>query len=181
MHYADKRLVQQYHAATKTTNHDREASALSTSPTARRQVFISYAHADAEWLKRLQTHLKPLERDGLIDRWDDTRIKITMDWREEIERALARAKVAVLLVSDAFLASDFIAENELPPLLDAAERKGALILPIILSPCRFERTPALNRFQAANPPSKTLEEMSTPEWKRVLLEVSNQLEDFLNP
>jgi len=153
-----------------------------STPSPRRQVFISYAHADAQWLERLQTHLKPLERAGQIDRWDDTRIKPGMEWRKEIEQALARARVAVLLVSAAFLASDFIAGNELPPLLAAAEEEGALILPIILSPCLFEDTPELSRFQAFNPPSKTLEEMSDPEWKRVLVTVSKQIKDiFSNP
>mgnify|MGYP001172642810 CR=1 FL=1 len=135
---------------------------LSTPPL-RQQVFISYAHADAEWLKRLQLHLKPLERDRRIDRWDDTRIKPGMDWL-------------------AFLASDFIANNELPPLLEAAEREGALILPIIVSPCSFERTPKLSRFQAANSPLETLEDMTVPDWKRVLLRVANQIDDmFQNP
>ena len=152
-----------------------------STPSPRRQVFISYAHADAQWLERLQTHLKPLERAGQIDRWDDTRIKTGMEWRKEIEHALAQARVAVLLVSAAFLASDFIADNELPPLLAAAEEEGALILPIILSPCRFERTPELSRFQAANPPSKTLEEMSDPEWNRVLVAISERIEEILSP
>lgn len=173
--------VRRYHERVKTNDDDMEEPALSAPPTSRQQVFICYAHEDAEWLKRLQVYLKPLERDGRIDRWDDTRIDPGIKWREAIKRALGRAKVAVLLVSEAFLASDFIATQELPPLLDAAERDGALVLPIILSPCRFERTPELRRFQAANPPSKTLQEMKESEWKRVLLAVSNQIEDFLNP
>ncbi len=39
---------------------------------ARTQIFVSYSHADTEWLKRLQVHLKPLEQAGTIAWWDDT-------------------------------------------------------------------------------------------------------------
>ena len=88
-----------------------------------------------------------MERYGAITRWDDTLIKPGAPWKEEIRAALARAKVAVLLVSADFLASDYITTNELPPLLAAAERRGTLILPVIVSPSRFEQTPSLSRFQ----------------------------------
>jgi formylglycine-generating enzyme required for sulfatase activity len=121
----------------------------------RTKVFISYSHKDIAWLKRLQVHLKPLERAGLIECWDDTRIKPGEKWSVEIKKALARARVAVLLVSADFLASDFIADNELPPLLATAEREGTLILPINLSPCLVEQTP-LAHFQAVNPPDQPL-------------------------
>lgn len=85
--------------------------------------FISYSHKDNRWLSRLLVHLQPLERTGLIDLWADTRIKAGEDWIKQIDPALAKARVAVLLVSADFLASDFIVSKELPTLLQKAKRR----------------------------------------------------------
>ena len=41
-----------------------------------------------------------------------------------------------LIIAD-FLASDFIDEGELPPLLRAVESESTVILPLIISPCGF--------------------------------------------
>lgn len=148
------------------------------------QVFISYSHKDTAWLERLQVHLKPLEREGLIDRWDDTRLKPGKKWREEIKEALASTKVAVLLVSADFLASDFIAENELPPLLkaaEAAEADGATILSVILSSCRFTRTPELAQFQTVNRPEQPLSSLTENEQEAVFDRVAQTIEEVVNP
>ena len=145
----------------------------------RTKIFISYSHKDTEWLERLQVHLKPLEREGLIERWDDTRIKPGAKWHEEIEKALSSAKVAVLLISADFLASDFIANNELPPLLKAAEAQGVTILSMILSPCRFTRTPKLAQFQTVNRPEQPLTGLTKNEQETVFDQVAQAIEEAL--
>src|SRR5690349_4122324 len=106
----------------------------------RTRIFISYSHADSKWLERLKRHLKPLAREGL-ECWDDTHIRPGDDWHQEISTALDMAQAAILLISPDFFASDFIDEDELPPLLAAAEGKGVRILPVIISACRFARNP----------------------------------------
>ncbi|MEM1369872.1 MAG: toll/interleukin-1 receptor domain-containing protein [Cyanobacteria bacterium P01_H01_bin.15] len=141
----------------------------------RNQVFISYSHQDTEWFKRLSRMLAPIRRQGLIEQWDDTRIQAGQNWRKEIDLALAKAKVAVLLVSDNFLESDFINEVELPKLLDAAENEGLTVIWLLLSPCVFEVTPIVN-YQAAYRPLEPLCGMSEAQWKQKLKEVWTQIE-----
>src|SRR3954451_16478979 len=137
-------------------------------PSARTKAFISYSHEDKAWLERLKRHLKPLVREGRLDCWDDTHIRPSDDWKQEIRTALDTAQVAVLLISADFSASDFIDESELPPLLTAAQAKGVRILPVILSASRFARNPNLAQFQAINPPDRFLAEMSQAEQEKVL-------------
>jgi hypothetical protein len=145
--------------------------------TMRNQVFISYSHKDEKWLKELLVFLRPKERDGVIIPWSDTKIKSGQKWRDEIREALEMAKVAVLLISANFLASDFIANDELPQLLADTEAEGLTILPVIVSPC--ELPPALSQFQATNNPKKTLLEMKKAERDRHWVKVSREIENAM--
>ncbi len=126
-------------------------------------IFVAYSHADEEWLRRLQVHLAPLARDLDLAVWSDRSIKAGANWRDEIRKAIDAAAVAVLLVSADFLASDFISKNELPPLLDSAENRGVVIIPVILRASRFSRTPELSQFQAINDPEAPLIGLSEDE------------------
>src|SRR5215213_9914159 len=137
------------------------------APSTRTKVFISYSHADKEWLDRLKRHLKPLVREGNLDCWDDTHIRPGDDWKQEIQNALDTAQVAVLLISADFFASDFINETELPPLLDAAKAEGVRILPVILSASQFNWNSSLARFQTVNPPDQPLAKMTPAEQEDV--------------
>lgn len=121
----------------------------------RDKVFISYSHKDKKFLDELLAHLKPLERVGRVSAWSDQQIQPGSKWLEEIKKALASTKVAVLLVTKDFLASDFIQQNEIAPLLKAAHEDGVAIQWVLVRDCNWKKT-ALKDYQAAYSPDKPL-------------------------
>jgi TIR domain len=162
-------------------------------------VFISYAHADNEsadpkqrWLDRFLKFLKPFVRQNVFTVSSDRDIGIGDDWNARIQSQLAVARAAVVLISPDFLASDYVANNELPVLLKKATDNGTKIFPIIISPCPFEvarfKYPdpehgpnefRLSSLQSATPPEKTLVEMGEGEQNRVFTTVAEQLAELL--
>ena len=144
--------------------------------SSRRHVFISYSHADRQWVERLKTMMAPLLRAGQprLLLWDDSQIAPGSPWRQEIETALEQARVALLLVSDAFLASEFVMNEEVPKLLAAAKHNGVRILWVSVSPCLVEHTP-LHAYQAVLPLERALEELSPPDQKRALKRIAETI------
>ncbi|BAY78185.1 Miro domain-containing protein [Nostoc linckia NIES-25] len=147
---------------------------LMSEPIVINQVFISYSHQDQQWLTKLQKHLKPMIRNQTFVAWDDSKIQPGAKWREEIEKALAAAKVAVLLVSPDFLASDFIADNELPPLLDAAEAEGLTIIWIPLTYSSYEET-EIEKYQSAHPPNQPLNSLNSAQENRAWVDICKKI------
>ena len=141
----------------------------------RNTIFISYSHNDLQWLKRIQVHLKTLEQKFEIDVWDDTKIKPGSHLKKEIDSALNRAKVAILLVSADFLASDFIKKYELPSLLEKSEQEGTVIIPVILSHSRFINR-KLSDFQAVNSPETPILGMSQNDQEKTFDRVAEMIE-----
>ncbi len=118
--------------------------------------------------------LAPAIQRGVVDVWDDTKITPGTKWKEEIQMALGSASIAVLLVSQNFLASHFVAENELPPLLKAAQEQGVTIFWIYLSSCLFEQT-EIASYQAAHDTSRPLDRLTKSQRQAVLSEACVKL------
>lgn len=142
-------------------------------------VFISYSHRNLAFLEQFLDHLRPHVRSGAIPLWvDRQQIKPGDEWYQKIEQALESARVAILLVSVGFLASDFVADEELPKLLEKAEQRQVVVLPVILETCGFEET-RLKRYQSVNPPSKPLRRMTLDErnevWQRTVRRIREAL------
>lgn len=154
----------------------KEAIAQLGNQFKRTKVFISYSHEDKSWLERLRVHLGPLQREGILDFWDDTRIRTGEKWKDKITEALKSARVAVLLVSADFLNSDFIQSNELPELLSGAENEGVIIMSMIIKPSLFKRAKNISQFQSVNPPDKPLINLSEGEQEAYWLKLAEDIE-----
>ncbi|HLW02658.1 MAG TPA: tetratricopeptide repeat protein [Ktedonobacterales bacterium] len=157
---------------------------MAASSSQRTKAFISYSHKDRTYLEELHEHLAHYEKQGLIHYWDDQKLTPGMPWEDNIKQAITSAKVAILLVSPSFLASEFINSHELPPLLEAAQNEGALLLVVILRYCLFAHTP-LAKFQTVNNPSEPLSEKDQGArdriWVKVVELVSKALNEHQHP
>jgi len=117
---------------------------VSTRP---QTVFIAYAHKDWIWEKKTSTQLRVLESCSNVDVWSDRSIGGGKNWLEEIEKAIGRAGVAILLISAEFLTSDFILRKEVPELLDRKMKEGLPIIPVLIHDCAWSRVPWLEKMQ----------------------------------
>ena len=139
-------------------------------------IFISYSHEDKTWLDKLVKVLAPLVRNGSVKYWTDAQMEPGDRWRQGIASALKAARVAVLLVSRDYLASDFIAKHELPALLKKAKAGGLTVLWVHLSASFYEAT-EIEGYQAVHDISKPLDSLSEAEQSKVLVEIARKIRD----
>ncbi len=95
-------------------------------------IFFCYAHEDEALLNKLKTHLRPLQRQGLIDVWHDRDISSGSEWEQEIKKHLNEAKIILLLVSPDFIDSEYCYSIEMKQALERHQRGEARVIPVIL-------------------------------------------------
>jgi internalin A len=105
------------------------------------RVFCSYSHKDETLREELGTILKPIERQGLIDSWSDHKITPGQEFDAEIKKNLARADIILLLVSQDFMASDYIDRVEVKQAIEKHEANQARVIPIIVRDTNWKSTP----------------------------------------
>ena len=118
----------------------RPAAAMERHSQALR-LFFSYSHKDDLLREQLETHLKLLQRQGLIQPWHDRRILSGNDWGNDIDDNLNRADIILLLVSADFIASDYCYDIEMTRAMERYESGEARVIPIILRPVDWRDTP----------------------------------------
>lgn len=139
-------------------------------------VFISYASKDRSCVDELTELLSPAVRSRKIELWDDSRIKPGDRWREEIDRALEEARVGVMMVTPAFLASEFIAAHELPVLLEAASRNAVKLIWIHVKHALYEDV-GLDEVQCAHDVKQPLLGMTEAKRAETLVEIARTIKN----
>ena len=99
------------------------------------KIFISYSHEDEKIKKKLETHLKGLERTVGVITWHDGKIIAGKEWDEKIKKELREAGIILLLISANFNASDYIWKEELIVAIERHNKGEVIVIPIFASEC----------------------------------------------
>lgn len=102
------------------------------------KMFFCYAHEDETLLDQLKRHLKPLQRQGIIDVWYDQDINAGTEWEKEINEHLNTADIILLLISPDFMNSEYCYSVEMKRALERHEQGEACVIPIILRHVHWE-------------------------------------------
>ncbi|MCW3109799.1 MAG: toll/interleukin receptor protein [Segetibacter sp.] len=109
-------------------------------------LFISYAHADKEYLDEFYKFLNETDCPQ-INIWKDEKISLGQEWNDEIKNSLDCADIVLLIVSQDFLKSPYIANNELSVALKRHEEGKSTVIPIFLRYCNLEKYPQITKLQ----------------------------------
>lgn len=145
----------------------------------RNGIFISYSHKNTDYLNETLLFLKPLEKKGLIKTWSDKQIRIGANWKNSIKEGLLKAKVGLLLITQDYLASDFITDEEVPELIRSTLEEGTIILPVIFEPCTIQFEEELMQFQFFNSPNKPFSSLTMHERKTEFVRLASSLNELL--
>jgi hypothetical protein len=111
-------------------------------------VFYSYAHTDEAYRTRLVEWLGALREEGVISDWHDRKIAPGADWGREIASNLERSHVVLLLISPAFMQSDYSIGVEVKKAIALHWERRCRIVPVIIQPTPGWTDAEFGTFQA---------------------------------
>lgn len=135
-------------------------------------IFISYSRHDELEKNQLLKHLNILQRSGLgVDLWDEERIMAGMQRTEAIDEALARASVAILLVTVNFLDADAALAEQVSAILARRQAETLTVVPLIARSCAWDMIDWLS-------PTQVLPKTGQPIWREQGLYVDDELAEI---
>jgi hypothetical protein len=116
------------------------------------KLFVSYAREDKEFLEEqsLLGYLSGLQNHG-VSFWDDRQIPAGADWKTSIVTELERADLALLLVSQYWLNSPFVLDEEVSRIMRRRAAGELHVVPVLIGPCMWETDPWVSTLQLLPP------------------------------
>jgi hypothetical protein len=144
-------------------------------------IFLSYSHADEEWRKKVELHLRVLRSRVELEVWSDPEIGVGENWGDRIRGVIDRTTIAIVLISADSLCSDYINNEELPLLLQRRRDGGLRIIPIIIRPCAWTEISWLKDIQVWPKDAKPLSTMGGSDAEESLASFTKGLVGIVDP
>lgn len=143
------------------------------------KIFISYAHEDEKYKDELAKHMSALVRQGVLEEWNDRKIKSGEEWDQAIKTKLDQANIILFLVSKNFIASEYIFDVEIKNALSRHEKGAVRIIPILINYCFFEGS-AISQFPIFPSKARPIESYKNPDeaWLKVIHGILNNIAEI---
>src|SRR4051812_23154787 len=97
-------------------------------------IFISYSHADSEFVDRLATQLVQQAVNVWVDRWE---INVGDSLIDKVEEAIAGASALLVVLSRASVESNWVKKEVNAGLVRELEEKQVVVLPVLVEDCKI--------------------------------------------
>ena len=140
-------------------------------------LFISYSHKDKEqYIPEILSYINE-QNCSKIDIWYDDKISPGNEWDEAIKARLNNADIVLLLLSQSFLMSKYVKENELSVALAKHKAGECRVIPIFIRKCFLDNYPQIKDLQGLPRDMRFISDMGEEKWSHYT-EILQQLNDI---
>ncbi len=108
------------------------------------KIFISYAKEDRELMHDLRKHLHILEEKYPVTVWDEDNVLPGNELEQNLNQAMQKADVILLLISIDFLTTESCYQKQLSEALRLNKQNKIKVVSVLLRHCNWELTPVSN-------------------------------------
>ena len=143
------------------------------------KLFISYSHNDGQHVQDFMRHTAPLRDNGTLEMWYDKDITAGDDFWDRIDEHLADRDIVCCFISSYYISSG-ACKKELQAALELRQKRGVLVIPIILSSCAWLDLPNIKRILAVPTDGNPVSSFPKPDdaWLDVYNHLKNAAEKY---
>src|SRR5258708_2912430 len=104
------------------------------------KLFYCYEHKDRQLFKQLDAHLSSLKHEFQITTCSQYEVLAGMEIEKEIDTQLNTADIILLLISSAFIDSDYFYSREMEIALQKQKEGKVCVIPILLRPADWKHS-----------------------------------------